>query len=101
MSKLNRDVIYLIFQNLQNEKNTLYSCLLVNKTCCEIIIPILWKNPWKYLKKGNKKLLLKIIISHLSDKSRIDFLSKEIDFLKISYQKPLFNYISFCKHLNF
>src|SRR6266536_2427195 len=102
MSKLNRDVIYLIFQNLQDDKNSLYSCLLVNKTWCEIIIPILWKNPWKYLRRGNDKLLLKVIISHLSDESKND-LSQEINFLKgsyESYQKPLFDYISFCRYLN-
>jgi hypothetical protein len=97
MSKLNRDIIYLILQELQNDKKSLFSCLTVNKTWSEIIIPILWKNPWKYLTKGNEILLLDIIISHLPDKLKNN-LSK---YYKInSYQKPLFNYISYCKHLN-
>src|SRR6266498_5105205 len=96
MSKLNRDVLYLIFKELQDDKNVLYSCLLVNKTWCEIIIPILWNDPWKYLNKGKEKLLLNSIISHLSDKSK-DNLGQE---MVISYQRPIFNYISFCRHLN-
>src|SRR6266487_3566860 len=96
MSKLNRDILYLIFKEFQDDKMTLYSCLLVNKTWCEIIIPILWKNPWKFL-KGEEKLLLNLIISFLSDES----ISQGIDFLRKSYKRPLINYISFCKHLNF
>jgi hypothetical protein len=98
MSNLNRDIFYLIFEQLQDDKNTLCSCLLVNKTWCEIIIPILWKNPWKSLKKENERSLLSVIISHLSDVSKSKI--RELDLLKNSYQRPSFDYISFCKHLN-
>src|SRR5438094_5794505 len=98
MFKLNRDVLYLILKELQNDKKTLFSCLTVNKTYCEIIIPIIWKDPWKYLK--GKKLLLNVIISHLSDESRDNLKSQGVDFLINPYQRPLFNYISFCRHLN-
>jgi hypothetical protein len=59
MSNLNRDVLYLIIEQLQDDANTLCSCLLVNKTWCEIIIPILWKNLWKYFKWKNTMSLLK------------------------------------------
>ena len=52
MSKLYRDVLYLIFQ----ETCALPLYLTVNKTWCEIIIPIIWKNPWEYLKKGKEGL---------------------------------------------
>ncbi|RIA81212.1 hypothetical protein C1645_881730 [Glomus cerebriforme] len=98
MSKLNNDIIYLIFEKLQDDKKTLLLCLLVNKTWCEMIVPVLWRDPWKYLKNGNEKLLINVIISHLSSQLRNN-LSQEIDFLKNSYQKPLFDYISFCRHL--
>src|SRR6266496_1422857 len=73
MSKLNRDILYLIFEELRDDNNTLHSCISVNKTFCKIIIPILWNDPWKFLKQDweeRKKKLLKVIISHLSDKSR-------------------------------
>src|ERR1051325_10097168 len=98
MSKLNRDIIYLILQELQDDKITLHSCLSVNKIWCETIIPILWKDPWKDL-KGKEKLLVSVIISHLPNKSR-DNLSKHMDFSLNSYPRPLFDYISFCRHLN-
>src|SRR6266542_934802 len=96
---VNRDILYLTLKELQNDKKALFSCLTVNKTWCEIIIPILWRDPWKYLKE--KKLLLNVIISHLSDESKNNLKSKGLDFLTNSYQRPLFNYISFCRHLNF
>jgi hypothetical protein len=94
MSKLNRDVLYLIFEELKDDKKTtLPSCLLVNRTWCEMIIPILWKDPWEFLKFGREKSLFNVIISHLSDESRNNLRK----FLKNSYKRPLFDYISFCK----
>ncbi|PKC60454.1 hypothetical protein RhiirA1_539833 [Rhizophagus irregularis] len=93
--RLDRDVLYLIFEELQYDKRTLHSCLLINRTWCETIIPILWRNPWGYnLNIEKEKLLSNIIISHLSNKSKISLKPN------IIYQKPLFNYIIFCKHLN-
>jgi hypothetical protein len=100
MLKLNKDILYLIFEELQNDVKTLCSCIFVNKTWCEISIPILWRDPWKSIKRDKEKSLLNIIISHLSDDSRKLLTKKKL--LKKSYrhQKPLFNYISFCRHLN-
>ncbi|GBB91256.1 hypothetical protein RclHR1_18400005 [Rhizophagus clarus] len=99
MSKLNRDVLYSIFEELKDDKKALLSCLSVNRTWCKIIIPIFWKDPWKqlYTRETTKLLsLFDVIISHLSDESRKNISNK---FLK-DYKKPLFNYISFCKNLN-
>ncbi|CAG8712472.1 20902_t:CDS:2 [Rhizophagus irregularis] len=109
MANLNKDIIYLLFNELQYDKKTLQSCLLVNKTWCEIIIPILWKDPWKYLGKGNDKILLNIIFSNLLKESR-DNLNQRFknSFIISSYQKPLFDYINevlngltkICKSIN-
>ena len=99
--KLNNDVLYLIFKELQGDEMSLYSCLLVNKTWCETTIPILWRNPWKCLKDRRSKkvwVLLNVIISYLSDESKSKL--REYFSLTNSYPKPLFDYISFCKHLN-
>jgi hypothetical protein len=100
MSKLNKDILYLIFEKLQDDKKAFPTCILINKTWCKIIIPILWKNPWKYLKRNKEKLLLNVIISHFSEGSKNKLKIKCNDILINSTQKPLFNYISFCKHLN-
>jgi hypothetical protein len=109
MAKLNGDIYFYIFQNLRdiihtdinneiNYKKSLHSCLLVNKLCCEIIIPILWSDPYKYFYKKN--LLFNIIISHLSDDS-IKLLKDKSDITEdFQKQKLSFNYIRFCKYLN-
>ncbi|PKK79004.1 hypothetical protein RhiirC2_842986 [Rhizophagus irregularis] len=99
MSNLNKDILYLIFEQLHDDKKSLFSCLLVNNTWCETIIPILWRNPWKSnLKKENETLLLNVIISHLSNVSRNKIGRHKL--LTNSYQEPLFDYISYCRHLN-
>jgi hypothetical protein len=65
MSNLNRDILYLIFKQFKDDKVILHSCLLVNKTWCEILFQFYGKI-LENLKSGNL-LLLKAIISHLSD----------------------------------
>jgi hypothetical protein len=98
MTNLNIDILYLIFEELRDDRKTLCSCLLVNKTWCTTIIPILWKNPWIIIKKKDRMLLLGVIILHLSNvsKSKIG----EYKFLINFYKKPSFNYISYCRYLN-
>ncbi|RGB31511.1 hypothetical protein C1646_763989 [Rhizophagus diaphanus] len=100
MLKLNKDILYLIFEQLQNDKNTLYLCLTVNKIWCEIIVLILWKNPWKYLNDGKEKSLFNIITSHISAESKSNLNSKGIHFMMTQYRRPFFDYINLCKHLN-
>jgi hypothetical protein len=103
MVQLNGDVLYLISKEL---RYNIYSCLYVSKTWCEIFVSRLWEDPWKnlkretweYLKRKKERLLLNVIISHLSEESR-DKINNLIS-MRNSYRKPLFNYIRFCKHLN-
>ncbi|RIA92893.1 hypothetical protein C1645_42226 [Glomus cerebriforme] len=92
MSKLNKDVLFLILEELQTDRKSLYSCLLVNKAWCEIIVPILWKNPLKYS--------LNLIISHLSNETRGYLKSQGIDLSSIVQRKPSFNYIRFVRYLD-
>jgi hypothetical protein len=97
MLRLNKDVLILILEELKDDGNSLYSCLLVNKTLCEIAVLILWKNPWKYVKKGQP--LFNVIISHLSDRSKMNLYSHGIDLFTNSCERPTYNYISFCRNL--
>jgi hypothetical protein len=109
MSKLNNDCLCRIFQDLhyliisnpnntRNFKKSLHSCLFVNKQWCEIMIPILWSYPYKFVYK--KKSLFNIIISHLSDNSIKSL--KDENIIEENFQKQdlSFNYVKFCKYLN-
>src|SRR5688572_27466012 len=101
MSKLNEDILFIILEVLQNDRKSLYSCLLVDKTWCEITIPILWKNPFKFCLTNNaKNVLFNVILLHLSKVSKENLKNQEIDLFTETHQRPLFNYISYCKYLN-
>ena len=77
MSKLNKDILFLIFEKLQYDSKSLFLCLMVNKLWCETSIPILWKNPWQYnIKYNNKSYLYGIITFYLTDNIK-DFLRRK------------------------
>jgi hypothetical protein len=101
MFKLNQDVLFLIFKELKlgESHNNNNSFHLVNKTWCEIIIPILWKNPWKWMSKEKMKSQFNVIIAHLSHETIENLRNQDIS-LPATLQKPLFNYISFCRYLS-
>ncbi|GBC05418.1 hypothetical protein RclHR1_06210003 [Rhizophagus clarus] len=102
MLHLNKDVLFLIFEELKNDKKTLYSCILVNRTWCVIAIPILWKNPLQTtLTEKAGRILFSVIFSHLSEESRNILKNQGINnIITEKCQRPLFNYISFWKELN-
>ncbi|GBC37313.2 uncharacterized protein OCT59_003383 [Rhizophagus irregularis] len=82
------DYLIEIFEHLEKDKNTLYSCLLVNRLWCEISVRILWTDIINYntlftcLPNESKKILHENGISILNSKP------------------PMFNYASFCKFLS-
>ncbi|RGB35820.1 hypothetical protein C1646_758845 [Rhizophagus diaphanus] len=101
MEKLNKDIILLILEELQDDNKTICSCLLVNKDWCETTIPILWKNPTKKDHINDENIFLKVILSHLSEESRNNLKNQGFEFIEESYhQRPLYNYISFWRHLD-
>ena len=95
MANLNRDVLYLIFEELQYDKNTLYSCLLVNRTWCETTVSILWKIPGRiHLTEKAESKLFNVILLHLSEESRDVLKDQGINNpITETYKRPLFNYI--------
>src|SRR4051812_19758199 len=86
MSRLNKDVLSMILEELafdknrynstltKREKKSLHSCLFVNRLWCEAAVPILWNNPWKFV--VNNRLLLNVIVLFLPKESQ-DFLIKQ------------------------
>jgi hypothetical protein len=99
MLKLNRDILFLILEELEHDKNSLYSCLLINRTWCEITVPILWKKPI-VLTDAAKKALINVIILHLSEESKDILKNQGVDFFTKPHQRPLFNYMSYCRYLD-
>ncbi|GBB90140.1 hypothetical protein RclHR1_01700003 [Rhizophagus clarus] len=98
MSKLNEDILFIIFEELQHSSKFLFSCLMVNRLWCETAIPVLWRRPWHYaINYHNKSSLYSIITSCLSNDIK-DYLTKKG--IKISGQSLAFDYLSFCMSID-
>ncbi|RIA86063.1 hypothetical protein C1645_829863 [Glomus cerebriforme] len=108
MSNLTSDLLYIIFKELKKDVNSLHSCLLVNRLWCEMVVPILWRNPWKFYelieftvrKQKFVKSLYRVLILLLSSESKELLINNGINLFPTSFQKPLFNYVSFIKSLS-
>ncbi|GBC00960.1 hypothetical protein RclHR1_04010007 [Rhizophagus clarus] len=100
------DCLNEIFEYLEEDKATLYSCLLVNRLWCEISIRILWRNVWKFKSTSSfqadqvSSKILDTLITCLPNESK-EILHKDCILVSTPTSKhPLFNYISFCKVLS-
>jgi hypothetical protein len=101
MSKLNKDILFLIFEELQEDSKSLLSCLMVNRLWCETSIPTLWRNPWRYnINYSNKNSLYSVIIFYLPDNIKEVLIKQGILLSQISHQSLLFDYLSFCKSID-
>ncbi|PKC01399.1 hypothetical protein RhiirA5_414734 [Rhizophagus irregularis] len=101
MSQLNKDILFLIFEELQDDSKSLFSCLMVNRLWCEIVIPILWRNPWCYdINYSNKSYLFIVIASYLSDDIKKSIAKLGIQLPSFTHQSLLFDYLSFCRSIN-
>src|SRR5436190_15757345 len=84
-----------IFENLQDDKISLHSCVLVNRSWCITAIPILWKQLFKLLNRPSTKLI------HTYISNVFDQLENRVIFIKyiINLSRPFFKYPMFLKDL--
>src|SRR3954454_518197 len=85
--QLPADCLYDIFEFLGKDKDTLYSCLLVNRLWCEVSVKILWRTIWNY----------NTLISFLPNESKKILNKKKIIISTPTSKPPIFDYISFIK----
>jgi hypothetical protein len=92
----------LLFEELQEDSKSLFSCLMVNRLWCETAIPILWRNPWCYndVNYSNKSYLFVIISSYLTNDIKKLLTRQGIVIPSVSNQSLLFDYLSFCRSMN-
>ncbi|CAB5308757.1 unnamed protein product [Rhizophagus irregularis] len=102
MEKLNIDCLVLIFNELWKNNKSLYSCLLVNKEWCHLVVPILWNNyPSYFINVESREKFFNIIISCLSTSSKQLLFDNNIRLSQTILSKtPAFNYISLSKFFN-
>src|ERR1044072_6435691 len=83
------DCLNEIFDHLE-DKNTIHSCLLVNRLWCEVSIRILWKSIWNY----------HTLIACLPKESKEILDENNIIISTPTSNPPLFNYVTFIKRLS-
>src|SRR4051812_8577789 len=89
------DCLYEIVSYFIHNLKTLYSCITVNRAFCQLIIPILWSNPFDFKLNPEKNILIiRTYFSCLNDEEKssiIKIFSKPIS----EFPKPFVNYPSF------
>src|SRR3954451_9834654 len=101
MPKLNKDILFLLFEELREDSKSLFSCLMVNRLWCETVIPVLWRNPWNYdINYYHNTSLYYVITFYLPDDIK-EFLTKlVIQLPPVSRQSLLFDYLFLCRSIN-
>ncbi|PKY25970.1 hypothetical protein RhiirB3_528264 [Rhizophagus irregularis] len=101
------DCLNDILEYLNDDKNTLYSCLLVNQLCCEIAVRILWRNFWKFCKfyfydkpRDISTSIITTLIGCLPKESKKLLIKNGVNITIMVRKPPLFNYASFCKSIS-
>ncbi|KAF0407953.1 f-box domain-containing protein [Gigaspora margarita] len=88
LATLPNECLFEIFKNLRFYNACLFSCLLVNRQLCRIIIPILWSKP-----KFNDKRFVLICLLTLNHEEQTQLIPFNI--MLQNEPKPLFEYTSY------
>src|ERR1044071_8261080 len=100
--KLPSDCIEEILKSLdkENDRTSLYSWTLVNRSWCQVAISLLWSHPFTNMRfEGNDNagyLLIRTYISCLSDEARQELIDEGHN---IKGTKTLFDYPTYLKEL--
>jgi hypothetical protein len=75
LSNLPLECLQRIFHEFN--ENSLYSCSLVNRTWCQIAIPLLWHSPFHFLRKNDSESS-SIFTSSTSSLKKLNFFSSKV-----------------------
>ncbi|KAF0356588.1 f-box domain-containing protein [Gigaspora margarita] len=87
MIPLPNECLIKILSNFKSNYRCLFSCLLVNRHWCRIIVPFLWNEPTEYF---NDKRLIRTYVLLLNAEEQTLLIPFEI--IIPNYPKPLFEY---------
>ncbi|RGB27160.1 hypothetical protein C1646_819933 [Rhizophagus diaphanus] len=89
------EILQIIFNNLDDDIDSLFSLLFVNKNWCENVIPILWRRPFGHnLKTTKMKKIIPILLSQISLQERINLGLENIP------TKTMFDYVWFIQQFD-
>ncbi|CAB5165966.1 unnamed protein product [Rhizophagus irregularis] len=102
---LTDDCIFYILQQLQNDRSTLFNCLLVNRFWCKSTIPLLYANPFVNITEKNYSIILTLIFCF--NKEETLHLKNVLDINQINNidldeeYNPLFEYPKYLEKYNY
>ncbi|RIA80839.1 hypothetical protein C1645_837974 [Glomus cerebriforme] len=91
MSQLPFDCLNEIFEYLEDDRDTLFSCLLVNRFWCKVSVRIFWRNIPN----------INTLINCLPNESKQNLYRSKVIISTLTSKLPIFNYATFCKVLSF
>ncbi|RIA99760.1 hypothetical protein C1645_869798 [Glomus cerebriforme] len=90
------EILNNIFQHLEKDIRTLYSCIQVNRNLCKQVIPYIWSNP---MPNTYSSINIELFIYFFEEKEKKELRQQYQLDINDSYQ-PLFNYVSYLKILD-
>ncbi|CAB4402612.1 unnamed protein product [Rhizophagus irregularis] len=102
---LNEHCLIRIFELLAEDSNSLFCCALVSRFWCIYALPILWRNPWFYIKNsgtGSDRWRTGLITTYVATlpQSSKDILSRAGIKPPCITKNPVFDYSCFLKGLH-
>jgi hypothetical protein len=100
---LHSDCLLRIFEYLEEDYDTLYSCSLVDRYWCQTVIPILWSNTLRMKDMKEKSetiqgyLIINTYLSTLPTETKQLFINKGINLSSIMNYHPTFNYSTYLR----
>ncbi|RIB23695.1 hypothetical protein C2G38_2072077 [Gigaspora rosea] len=100
------DCIEEIVEFLENNIRTLHSCLLVNRLWCQTVVPVLWRQPFRYKRFNPSANLLQtywscMTVDCIPIEDRLILQEFNIKLPDSNQSSAIFNYPSFIKRLNY
>src|SRR5438045_210248 len=92
------DCLAEIFENLDNDKATLSSCLLVSRVWCEVSVRILWRDIGYLINRPSA--ILSTLVACLPNESKERLHENKIFISTPTLKPPLFDYVAFCRVLS-
>jgi hypothetical protein len=94
-----------VFIHLTHHKSVLFNCLLVNRSWCRQVVPILWSRPFSRLQWKPSSQLIQTYISCMTNEK---FLNPDLETILLELSsplspslQPLFNYAKYLRKLNY